>query len=80
MQIGHGELAQADVSYNSDNYLIIRKWEQHNGTNRQSGFLQSLAHIGVVDDFVVILLHFATLSICHCSWVVMEHHCSVTYL
>lgn len=37
-----GELVRADVSYNSGNYLIMCKWEQHNGTNCQSGVFAEL--------------------------------------
>lgn len=34
----------------------------------------------VIHYLLVILLHFFILSICHCSWVVMKHHCSALRL
>lgn len=35
---------------------------------------------GPIHYLVVVLLHFSILSICHCSWVVMEQHRSVMSL
>lgn len=38
--------------------------------------LCSSLSFGVIHYTVVILLQFPSFSICHCSCVVMEHHCS----
>ena len=65
-----------DVGPSAERWATPLKWVYKK--NKKNVF--SSLSFGLNHYLVVVLLHFSILSICHCSWVVMERHRSVMSL